>query len=178
MGSSFTNFLATSLHILGLTFSVIRVVVILLFLGSVYKTQHLVTDFTLILNDIIYFVTFLLVLSKPRFFESNRSFWFGFAVALANDVILSILVLGYYIHPLVKVVFMFQLGFNLVVMTGSFFELSLFLPQSKSKQVPPPIAFTPMQAYQSHASPHPAHPPIYTSPIPTMSPLPPNLYKS
>ena len=177
--STFANAVATALHAIGFSFIIIRIVILLLFIGQYgQRFRYYVTEFTLILNDIIYFVTFLLVLTKPRFFENNKSFWFGFAVALANDVMLSMHVLGSYLHPLLKVAFMLQLGFNFVVMVGSFFEFSIFLPRSKPKQVSPPVALTPVQSYQAHVLSHPTHPPTYTSPVSTMNPLPTNPYKS
>lgn len=172
MGSTFKNVVATTLHSIGLTLCIVRVVVILLLFGNAYRLRHFVDNFVLIFNDLVYLVTFLLVLAKPEFIAGNRSFWFGFAVALANDVLLSIVVLDFNIHPLYKIALPFQLCFNFVIMAGSFFKFSLFFPQSKSKDVQPVISPTPMQMYQA-----PVHPPVYIT-TPTMSPLPPNPYKS
>lgn len=171
--TGFKNNVALALNTIGLSLCVARIVVILLFFGNAYHLRHIIMDLSLILNTLIYLTLFVLVLSKPVFVSSNKGLWYGFAVALANDVLTSILVLNINrLHVIHKILLVFQLSFNFVMMVGSFFDFALFLPQGKPKAIPIMTTPTPMQSYQA-----PAHLPSYIS-APIMSPLPPNPYKS
>ena len=171
--TGFKNNVAVALNTIGLSLCVARIVVILLFFGNAYRLQHIIMDLSLILNTLIYLTLFVLVLSKPAFVSSNKGLWYGFAAALANDVLTSILVLNIdSLHGIHKILLVFQLSFNFVMMVGSFFNFTLFLPQGKPKGIPTMTTPTPMQSYQA-----PVHLPSYIS-APTMSPLPPNPYKS
>ena len=131
--SSFTNFLATSLHILGLTFSVIRIGIVIWLSKDILLSLDILTFFFRLLNHIIYFGTFLFVLVRPRFVAENGVIWFGFAVALANDLAWSLVVLTLRkdVHILYNFAWLLQLGFNFVVMVGSLLAPGYFLPQSK-----------------------------------------------
>lgn len=143
VSSTFKNVVAITLNMIGLSLSIVRVLIVLWLTSKPPGSSQTDVRIPFFCCDLVYAATFVLALSKPDFLVRNKIVWAGFLSVLLSDFMINGVVLAFsvqYVHQFYQIGYYIQLGFNFVVMVGSFFGSDFFVLQSKAGEISLPDA--------------------------------------